>query len=252
MNTYIVGKNLSGAQLRTELIRCYRGRIPVGLDTETEGLDPRSQAPASGVGQIACWSLSTPVYKKVFLWAAELDEFKSWLESDAPKVGHNIYGFDYHMFCNHNIALSGIVGDTLRMSKLLYCSKMRSHGLKDLARNWLGIEQPKFNSLFMRPKHSVEFVQESRKYKGEKVSLKYRETTKKVGEHKRVPTLYATGERGKFGKALEYIPLSSIPEVYPDRLDTLYEYATLDAYITRMLYEKFAEKLGKVEWKVDK
>lgn len=248
----VVGQNLSRILLGVELRRCANEQVPVGLDTETEGINPKTEAPASGVGTISCWSISTPRYEKVFLWADQLEYYTTWLESEAPKVGHNIFSFDYHMFANAGIELSGIIGDTLRMSKLLYCSKMRSHGLKDLAKNWLNIEQPSFNSLFRRPKHAIKHVQESKKLKGEIIDLQYRETKRKVGPHKGVPTLFASGERGTFGKVLEYLPLSRIPTEYPDRLDALYEYASSDALITRLLYHELRTELEKVEWNIQK
>ena len=225
-NTYIIGKNLSASELIHELGLCQKYQRVVGLDTETEGINPRKQAPGCGAGRIVCWSVSTPTYPKVFLWADQLEYFKPWLQSDAPKVGHNIYSFDWHMFNNAGIRLNGIAADTKRLSRLIYSCKTRSHGLKDLARNWLGIEQPSYTSLFTRPKHTVEFVQEKRTKKGEVELLDYRETKRKVGEQKGVPTILATGMRGKFGKARELIRLSDIPILYPSRLEALYDYVT--------------------------
>jgi hypothetical protein len=251
-NTYILGKTLTRRELNDELLRCRTSSIPVGLDTETEGINPKKQAPACGDGRIVCWSVSTPALPRVFLWADELEYFKPWLESEAPKVGHNIYSFDYHMFRNEGITLRGVVGDTKRLSRLIYSCKTRSHGLKDLARNWLGIGQPSYTSLFTRPKHSIEFVQETRTKKGVVQHLDERTTTRKVGEHKGVPTLLASGLRGKFGKATELIPLSSIATDYPDRLEALYDYASLDAQLTRLLYHEFKRELERTEWKVSK
>jgi hypothetical protein len=252
-NTYIIGKNLPAAHLKSELAFCAMNGDVIGIDTETEGINPKEQAAASGAGRIACWSISTPRYNKVFLWSSELENFKTYLEDPLLlKVGHNIFGFDYHMFLNHGIRLQGIIGDTLRMSRLIYSCKMRKHNLKSLAWNWLGIKQPTFASLFMRPKHRMEYVQEKRKRKGQTENLDYRETRKKVGETKGVPTLLASGERGIFGAALEFIPLSSIPEVYPERLEKLYEYATLDAQLTRLLYHEFKKKLKGTPWLVKK
>jgi hypothetical protein len=250
---YIVGENLTRAELDVELSLCVAKQEVVGLDTETMGIDPRSTAPASGVGRIACWSISTPRYGKVFLWGDQLEYFRSWLESKhALKVGHNIFGFDKHMFANHGITLRGVVGCTQRLSRLLYCCKMRSHGLKDLAFNWLGIEMDKMKDLFQRPAHSLEFVQEVRTRKGVKEPLEYRESKRKVGDVKGVPTLFATGERGKFGKKMEFIPLTDIPSLYPERLQALYLYATLDAEATRLLYHALRAELEKVEWQVKK
>ena len=252
IKTYIVGKTLSREALLFELNNCKLVNEVVGLDTETEGINPVKEASACGKGRIVCWSVSTPKYQKVFLWADQLEYFTPWLQSEAPKVGHNIYSFDYHMFARMGIELNGIAADTKRLSRLLYSCKTRSHGLKDLARNWLGIEQPAYTSLFTRPKHTIEFVQEKVSKKGVVQHLDERTSRRKVGEHKGVPTLLVTGERGRFGKALELIPLSRIPTDYPDRLEALYEYASLDAQLTRLLYHALKKELEKVDWKVAK
>lgn len=252
INTYIVGKTLTPRALKDELKACQITNEIVGLDTETEGINPFDQASACGDGRIVCWSVSTPRFPQVFLWADQLEYFKPWLESEAPKVGHNIYSFDYHMFANMGIRLNGVSADTKRLSRLIYSCKTRSHGLKDLSKNWLGIEQPSYKSLFTRPKHTVEFVQEKRKVKGSVELLAERITKRKVGEHKGVPTLLVTGERGKFGAATELIPLSRITTDYPDRLEALYEYASLDAQLTRLLYHEFRKELVNTEWKVSK
>tara|TARA_R110002020_G_scaffold207256_1_gene412638 strand:- start:635 stop:1396 length:762 start_codon:yes stop_codon:yes gene_type:complete len=250
--TLIIGKTLSARELADELSQCAGRQEVVGLDVETEGINPRKQAPSCGDGRIVCWSVSTPRCPKVFLWADQLGYFKAWLESGAPKVGHNIYSFDYHMFSNAGIVLNGIAADTKRLSRLIYSCKTRSHGLKDLAKNWLGIQQPSYASLFTRPKHNMEFVLEQTKKKGVVTHHAFREAKRKVGEHKGVPTLFGSGLRGRFGKATELIPLSSIPTDYPDRLEALYDYASLDAQLTRLLYDQFKKELVRTEWKVQK
>lgn len=247
---HVVGKNLAREELLSELLECDE---VVGLDTETTGIDPRKQ-PASGHwGHISCWSVSCEKYQKVFLWADQLEYFKPWLENPkCKKVGHNIFGFDYHMFAKHGIALQGIAGDTMYMSRLLYCSKERSHGLKDLMKNRLGIEQPSFVSLFSRPAHKLEYVQQGRRIRGEFTPMDYVETRRKVGEHRGVPTLMASGEFGFIYKKLEQIPLEEIPAMYPDRLENLYDYASLDAYGTRLLYARFTAELERYETVVSK
>jgi len=223
-----------------------------GIDTETSGIDPKIQAPGAGHGRIECWSISTDDWR-LFIWGKYLEVFKPWLErAEQAKVGHNIYGFDWHMFANHGIQLSGIVADTLYISRLLYCSKERSHGLKQLALHWLGYKQPAFDSLFMRPKHKMQFVQETKKSKGVIHELNFRETKRKVGEQVGVPTLFATGERGRIYKGLEYIPLSEIPYDYPERLEALYDYASADAALTLALYYRFRESLEQEPWLIAK
>lgn len=240
---YVIGENLTVEELRTELSRCIEAGEVCGLDCETDGIDPSSDAAARpGLGEIACWSLSTPNYEKVFLWDYHLPLLADLLEY-LPVVGHNIFSFDFHMFRKAGVVLRNIVADTLRMSRLIYSCKSRSHGLKPLALYQLGIKQPAFDDLFKRPKHTVELTWVKKTTKGKIRYVDYRETKRKVGDQKGVPTLIVSGELGKFGKATEYIPLRTIPIDYPNRLQALYEYASADAYLTRMLFFKFKQQL---------
>ena len=214
------------------LFACMAGLGEVfGFDTETVGIDPRKQSPV-GNGRIVCWSLAHEE-TRWFLWGEYLELFTPFLESrNHFLVGHNIYGFDRHLVANHGIELNGILGDTLHMSRLLYCSKERSHGLKALAKNRLGIEQPSYASLFSRPTHGIGKGRAS------------------VGRSKRagIPTVLGT-EWSTVGTGTELIPLDEIAEYYPQRLPYLYEYASLDAYITLKLYNEFAAKLAERDCK---
>lgn len=205
-----------------------------GFDTETVGIDPRKQSPV-GNGQVVCWSLAHG-NKRWFIWGEFLELFKPFLEStNHYKVGHNIFSFDKHILGNHGIQLNGIAADTLHLSRLLYCSKERSHGLKALAKTRLKIEQPSYASLFSRPTHGVG--------KGR--------TT--VGKSKRsgIPTVLGT-EWSTVGSGRELIPLDRIREDYPQRLEALYEYASLDAYITLKLYHQMLPELERKPWRVYK
>lgn len=202
-----------------------------GFDTETVGIDPRKQSPV-GNGQVVCWSLAHD-NTRWFIWGEYLELFKPFLESPIHyKVGHNIYGFDSHVLSNSGISINGILGDTLHMSRLLYCSKERSHGLKALAKSRLKIDQPAYKDLFSRPSHGVG---------------KGRET---VGKSKRggIPTVLGT-EWSTVGTGSELIPLDTLRTDYPQRLPALYDYASLDAYITLKLYHQFTEEMKDIECK---
>lgn len=202
-----------------------------GFDTETVDIDPRKQSPV-GNGRVVCWSLAYDE-TRYFIWHDYLRMFKPFFESSNHfKVGHNIYGFDKHILGNHGIQLNGIAADTMHLSRLLYNSKERSHGLKDLARNWLSLEQPSYKSLFSRPTHSKETV------KREKIGKSVRNG---------IPTVLGL-EWCTVGSASELIPLNELARDYPQRLEALYEYASLDAYITLKLYWMFKEKLEEKSW----
>jgi hypothetical protein len=56
----------------------------------------------------------------VFIPAEFIPQLKPWLESDTlQKVGTNLLGFDAHAFANSGIVLSGVLADTVLMSRLL-------------------------------------------------------------------------------------------------------------------------------------
>lgn len=131
------------------------------------------------------------------------------------------------MLMNHGIELQNIVGDTLHMHRLLTNGRSKQHGLKVLLKNILGIEQPSYASLFSRYSNLGEA-----RYKREGRS---RCIDPDSGE--RVPRAYG-GAYSRVG-ATELIELDRIAEQYPQRLPALYNYATLDALGTLLLYERF-------------
>lgn len=240
----IVIKTSEGAGLLlNHLGNDHRG--VVGIDTETEGIDPRSEPPGSGRGRIVCWSVcyksESGSYVRYYLPASTLEIFKPWLESQAPKVGHNIFGFDRHMFWNHGINLAGIVGDTMHMSKLAWNHPDAKHGLKQLA-PVVGIRNMgKFKDLF------------SRQTPGKVEPIDEIKTTWRKINGERVTTIIG-GDHQYFYKTRELVPLSEIqtnPE-YAHRLEALYEYASLDAEVTLRLYHHFVGKLEKIPWRGDK
>lgn len=218
---------------------------PFGFDTETIGVDPRSQSPV-GRGKVACWSLAladrdgrmdnpiSGLVHRVFLWGSALPTFAPWLET-APLVGHNVFTFDRQIMLNHGIELRNIRGDTLRMSKLYRSDKRVDHSLKGMGKYWLGRQMSQFTHLFSRPKQL-----------GPEVLAQKKELTRRKVDGRMVPTLLNLGgEVSRFSpSATDLIPLDLIPTLYPERLPQLYEYATLDAEITLRLYWLLREKLG--------
>jgi len=219
-----------------------RSSEPVGLDTETVGVDPKLESPV-GRGQVVCWSLSTLTEKphprlpgvrlgtRLFLWGEALEAFKSWFEStEHPKVGHNLFGFDTHVLANHGIRLSGILGDTLRLSKFLDPVKSVQHDLKSRMKWTLGYPGVgEFKEIFRRPA----ILRRSRVIKRDRYSVELDR-----------PTLLIAGEYPKISfKSFTPIPLDTIREQHPGLLERLYDYATLDAKATLELYQYFAGRL---------
>jgi len=146
-------------ELLSVLEKAAKSQHPAGLDTETLGIDPRKQSPV-GNGQIHCWSLAyvdgtlgfhrqkVPLARRVFVAPGLLQCAKPWLESDSPKVGHNIFGFDRHMFANHGIRLGGVVADTKYTARLLWPDRLVSCALKDLMWKQLGYKLGELKDLF--------------------------------------------------------------------------------------------------------
>jgi DNA polymerase-1 len=220
---------------------------PFGLDTECIVDIDRSPVLQ---GRIVCWSVAwveclktplmtatnmdgyhsrgMPIARRAFLWAKHLELFKPWLEDPTvPKVGHNIYTFDRHLFANAGISLQGIVGDTMRMSRFLNADSGAEHGLKSLMERVMGYEPVgEYKQLFGRTKASpVEDLGEPKL------------TRRKVaGDF--VPTLVG-GEHQRLYEARELIPLDEVPTVYPWLLPVLYDYASLDAKATLELFYFF-------------
>lgn len=195
-----------------------------GFDTETVGIDPRKEsAGGARTARIVCWSLACKDrwgrYRRWFGWSSSLASFGPWLET-APLVGHNIWGFDWHMCMNHGIELKGIVADTLHMHRYATNGKTKQHGLKHLMKTMLGIDQPSYTELFSKQKD---------------LGSEERST---IGRSNRdgVPTVLGLAS-SRLG-ARELIALDRIAIEYPQRLPTLYEYGSLDALGTLMIYER--------------
>jgi DNA polymerase I-like protein with 3'-5' exonuclease and polymerase domains len=220
---------------------------PYGLDCETVGVDPTEESPV-GKGKIVCWSIGwvdpalglhpergTPVARSAFLWADSLDVFADWLRS-APVVGHNVVGFDRHMFRNHGIDLGGIVGDSLRMAKLLDVDS-HDNSLKSWIRRAFDYGVGEYTELFSRRKPGAT----------EDLGAP-RDTWRKVDDQARVPTVVG-GPASRVGAARDLIPLDRIREDYPQLLPVLYEYAGLDAKGSLELFFLLQRRLREAPWR---
>lgn len=229
---------------------------PVGFDTETVGVNPKKQTPAARHGRIACWSVAwfpnasepslgwhprhpqiVPLAHRAFIpaWPGFerlLDIFRPWLESpDHPKVAHNAYTFDRHVFANHGIAVNGIIGDSLNMSRLLSAKEKQRHGLKELCDRELGYVMRDFKTLFSRPTARV-----ADPYKKLTTRRKSNISSKEGNPliHDAYPEEYdlttCPGERWEVSfKTHTQVPLDRIATEWPAKLPDLIDYASLDA-----------------------
>ena len=205
---------------------------PFGLDTETVECDPRAQSPVL-TARIVCftvaWTALDGTERSAFIWADYLETFRPWLEGDQPKVGANFTAYDMHCFENHGIRVGGVVHDTKHTSRFWYASKDVSHGLKDQAREVLGLEMVPYGDLFSRP--------------GRLLPKEYKSTRRSVvrsGPLQGVPTLTVAGTVSRFSHAAssrEWIPLEDFRTggMYAHRQRELVNYAVLDAVATKDL-----------------
>lgn len=221
---------------------------PCGIDCETVDVDPGSQSPV-GNGRIVCWSVAwldpslghhswakVGLAQRAYIPVEYLEYFRPWLESKTHrKVGHNIWRFDRHIFYNHGIDLGGIVGDTLRMSQMLYNVKGYDHGLKALARRYLGYEMRDYDDLFSRPKPG-----KVKSYK--RVSFRMPGKTSVV----QLRSWFGGECQAIQWGSKELIPLDELARDYPSRLETLVDYASLDAKATLELYYVLAAALARL------
>lgn len=208
-----------------------------GIDCETDGIDPRKDPAAGPLGQIVYWSIAFGDRAEVIEHNPNTQHVFDGFLKRAPVVGHNIYGFDRHMFRKANMPLGNIVGDTLRMSQLLNPDDDAEHGLKSLMKWHLGWEPVgDFEDLFTRrkgtyvPDISEEIVERKRTIEGNQVLT------------------LAGGPSTKLGKGRETIPLREIALEYPHLLPTLEAYAALDAKATLCLYRMFQATLKNTPW----
>ncbi|WP_205229748.1 DNA polymerase I [Azospira oryzae] len=136
----------------------------VALDTETTSLDPLS---ARIVGISFALTPGEAAYIPVahnYPGAPDqlpreqvLERLKPWLEaSNHAKLGQNLK-YDQHVFANHDIALKGIVHDTLLQSYVLESDK--GHDLEQLARRHLGLETIPYTALCGKGANQIGFDQ---------------------------------------------------------------------------------------------
>jgi DNA polymerase-1 len=124
----------------------------VALDTETTSLDYME---AEIVGISLCVEPGTAAYIPLahsYPGAPEqldresvLERMRTWLESDAPKLGHHLK-YDAHIFANHGISLGGMAYDSMLESFVLNSTATR-HDLDSVATKYLEIRTTKYEEV---------------------------------------------------------------------------------------------------------
>jgi len=230
---------------------------PVGLDLEFTYKKKRHNLEHS---RATCMTLAwvdeslglhsltkTPLARRAFIPAFEDDSLiqlcKPWLESDKPKVGHNIISVDQHVLWNHGIHLGGIECDTLRTSRMTYNSKDIKHALKPRMQAELGYDVVDLETVLQRPK----------RLKG-KVYKRCSYRTPGKSSVIKVKTLYGGEVSCVSAKKKEVIPQAEYWRDYPR--EPFIDYASLDAKGTaelRFVHEKRLRALparGGDSWKL--
>lgn len=232
---------------------------PYGFDTETVDIDPTCESPAFR-GRVVYWSLAwcppdgpqhriarVPLAHRAVLHARWLPIFAEWLRT-APLVGQNILGFDAHVMENMGIKLTNIVGCTKHMSRLSYASKDQDHGLKGQSKAVLNYDMVEYKDEFCR---SIELKPKT--YKTTRLNAK----GAKKGPLAGVPTLTCAGEitqftwgrKTKTGYKRPFIHLDLMETDYASRLESFYDYASLDAKAALELYHYRVRVLSRLQAK---
>jgi DNA polymerase-1 len=136
----------------------------VALDTETTSLDYMS-------AELVGLSLAVTPHEAAYVPLAHrypgapdqlerdtvLARLRSWLESDAPKLGHHLK-YDAHIFANYGIALKGIAHDTMLESYVLNSTATR-HDMDSVAALYLGVETVKYEDVVGKGAKQITFDQ---------------------------------------------------------------------------------------------
>jgi len=134
------------------------------VDTETTSLDPLSArivgisfATAPGEAAYIPVAHNYPGAPDQLPREQVLARLKPWLESSThAKLGQNLK-YDQHVFANHDIALKGIVHDTLLQSYVLESDK--GHDLEQLARRHLGLDTIPYTAICGKGANQIGFDQ---------------------------------------------------------------------------------------------
>jgi hypothetical protein len=127
-----------------------RGEL-VGADTEfwgPDGYDVRKMSPAGGRAFVHLWSVAVKRHPLrlnprgyheadaavMLVDSLEHPPIRSWLESSAPKVFHNL-SVDFHSLANHGVKIGGAV-DSLEHSRWVWPGRARGPGFSLDSLGW--------------------------------------------------------------------------------------------------------------------
>lgn len=112
----------------------------VGYDTETTGLDIIKD-------RIKFFSMGSKDHR-IAAPVRLLPVFKEILEDQKIAKRMTNAKFDMHMTANHDIAIKGIIIDTVCLDFLIDENRDGQHGLKETAKDYLGLRMASFKSVF--------------------------------------------------------------------------------------------------------
>lgn len=145
----------------TDLLAKLSSAAWIGLDTETNSLDPMT---ARLVGISIALEAGDAVYIPLAHAFAEsqlstdlvLNSLKPLLENESlGKIGQNLK-YDQHVFKNHGIDLKGIVGDSMLASYIV--ESHLKHNLDDLAARWLDEKTTTYEDLCGKGAKQIPFT----------------------------------------------------------------------------------------------
>lgn len=112
----------------------------IGFDTETTGLDIIRD-------RVKYFSIATEEHR-ICVPVRLLHEFKDVLEDENIEKRMTNCKYDMHMAANHGVIVRGKISDTIVMDFLLDENRQGRHGLKETAKDYLGLRMASFATVF--------------------------------------------------------------------------------------------------------
>ena len=188
----------------------------VAIDTETTGLSIWKDQPLYWSIAFDERRIAMPINTVVFFRKSFKSPTKKWLLANAK--------FDMHMLANYGFPLEGIPVDVAVMHSLIFDSD--SHSLKDMSRDMIGLAWSDFTDTFV-PKQVYDATLVTKKANG-----KYASHTTPDG----ATSLVGGMREETIGEMLR--------RYEKEDLNTLLQYASLDAYATLKLFYMLEETLS--------
>jgi 3'-5' exonuclease len=224
----------------------YRDNLPVGWDTEFEGVDFDAGNNCVGTSRIDMWSVALftgelhprgyEIATGYVLPPESIGFFKEFLEdASIIKPAHNST-VDVHTMYNVDVDVSGVV-DTLHLCRFAFPGKFR-YGLDALAKEYLDESKfMSFSDLVAVPAYVDKQVKVKKCVCGEEGCRK------RKGDH----TKYTEFETVQAQKGTTNIAISSIRPGHV-KWDSYVQYAGQDAVLALELYDYTSKKLRKLNY----